>query len=63
VLNLDNYKDTLHYGQWINDAIVEDIAAGRCIVSDRAQLDAATAMLRSWANALMEAGRWIYAGS
>ena len=32
VLNLNNYKDTLHYGQWINDAIVEDIAAGSCAV-------------------------------
>ena len=26
MLDLNNYKDTLHYGQWINDAIVEDIA-------------------------------------
>lgn len=21
VLDLNNYKDTLHYGQWINDAM------------------------------------------
>jgi len=63
VLDLNNYKDTLHYGQWINDAIVEDIAAGSCVAASREQLDAATSKLRSWANALMEAGGWIYAGS
>lgn len=62
VLNLNNYKDTLHYGQWINDAIVEEIAAGSCAVMDPAQLDAATAQLRAWAGALMDAGRWIYQG-
>ncbi|MBQ4266134.1 MAG: hypothetical protein IJB85_11535 [Clostridia bacterium] len=63
VLNLDNYKDTLHYGQWINDAITESIAAGSSIVHDRAQLDAATAQLRTWAGELIAAGRWIYQGS
>jgi len=63
VLDLDNYKDTLHYGQWINDAIVEDIASKRCIVKSRDQLDAATAQLRAWADELMEAGQWIYDGS
>ena len=63
VLNLDNYKDTLHYGQWINDAIVEDIAAGRCAVESQDQLDRATAQLRIWANELIEAGRWLYQGS
>ena len=62
VLNLNNYKDTLHYGQWINDAIVNDVAAETCAVSDRAQLDAATEQLRVWAGELMAAGRWIYAG-
>ena len=63
VLNLDNYKDTLHYGQWINDAIVEDIAALRCVVTSRDQLDASTRQLRVWANELIAAGRWIYQGS
>ena len=62
VLDLNNYKDTLHYGQWINDAIVEAIADGSCAVTSRAQLDAATAQLRAWADALMRAGRWIYQG-
>ncbi|MBE5799978.1 MAG: hypothetical protein E7321_08530 [Clostridiales bacterium] len=63
VLNLNNYKDTLHYGQWINDAIVEDIAAGSCIVRRRDQLDTATEQLRAWAGELIAAGRWIYQGS
>ena len=63
VLNLDNYKDTLHYGQWINDAIVEDIAQGICTVENRAQLDASTAQLRAWANELIAAGRWLHQGS
>lgn len=63
VLNMDHYKDTLHYGQWINDAITQDIAAGRCAVEDRAQLDEATAKLRAWANELIAAGRWLYQGS
>ena len=63
VLNLDHYKDTLHYGQWINDAIVENIAQRSCIVESRAQLDASTAQLRAWANELIAAGRWLYQGS
>ena len=63
VLNLDNYKDTLHYGQWINDAVAEDIAAGSCVVTNRDQLDAATAQLRLWAGELIAAGRWVYQGS
>ena len=62
VLNLNNYKDTLHYGQWINDAIVEDIAEKTCAVTSRAQLDEHTAQLRAWANELIAAGRWIYQG-
>lgn len=62
VLDLNNYKDTLHYGQWINDAIVESIAVGECIVADRVQFDRATAQLRAWTDALMQAGRWIYQG-
>lgn len=60
VLNLYNYKDTLHYGQWINDAVAECIAAGDGVVLSRAQLDAATEQLSLWANALIDAGRWIY---
>jgi len=60
VLNLDNYKDTLHYGQWINDAMTVCIAKEENLIADRAQFDHATAQLRAWANALMDAGEWIY---
>lgn len=60
VLDLYNYKDTLHYGQWINDAITECIAAGDGLVGDRSRLDSATDQLRSWANALIDAGGWIF---
>ena len=63
VLNLDNYKDTLHYGQWINDAITQHIAAGENIVLSREQLDDATQKLHAWADELIAAGRWIYLGS
>ncbi len=60
VLDLDNYKDTLHYGQWINDKIVHCIAAGDGLVTSRAQLDASTDHLRAWANNLIAAGEWLY---
>lgn len=60
VLHMDNYKDTLHYGQWINDAIIESIAKEENLVSSRTQLDAATAQLRSWADELIAAGEWLY---
>lgn len=60
VLNLNNYKDTLHYGQWINDEIAACIARGEYAVTSRAQLDEATNRLRAWANELMTAGKWIY---
>ena len=60
VTNIDNYKDTLHYGQWINDAIVERIASGDGIVENRAQLDAASSRLRRWAEAMIAAGGWIF---
>ena len=59
-LNLDNYKDTLHYGQWINDAIVEDIAAGRCAVTERAMIAATNDALRRRAAEQLDAGGWIY---
>ena len=60
VLDLNNYKDTLHYGQWINDAMAECIAGGEYAVSSRETLDAATEKLRAWANAQIEAGGWIF---
>ena len=60
VLDLNNYKDTLHYGQWINDAIVECIARGEGVVASRETLDAATNQLRAWADAQIEAGGWVF---
>ena len=60
IKNISNYKDTLHYGQWINDAIAQAVADGENAVKDRAQLDAATQSLRRWALEMHAAGRWIY---
>lgn len=60
VTNLYNYKDTLHYGQWINDAIVQSIASGDGRVTGREALDRASATLRGWAQAMIDAGGWIF---
>ena len=60
VLDLSNYKDTLHYGQWINDAIVEEIASGESACTDRREIDQASETLRGWAHALIDAGGWIF---
>ena len=60
VLNLDNYKDTTHYGVWINDAITDAIASGEGIVSSRSRLDEATARLHTWADEQIAAGGWVF---
>lgn len=60
VLDLNNYKDTLHYGEWINDGITRCIARGEYAVTSRTQVDAATETLRGWADALIDAGKWIF---
>lgn len=60
VLDLSNYKDTLHYGQWINDAIIEEIAAGKSACADRSEIDHASETLRGWAHTLIDAGGWIF---
>ena len=60
VLDLSNYKDTTHYGAWINDAITDAIASGDGAVRSRAQLDAATRQLHAWADAQIAAGGWVY---
>ena len=59
-LNLDNYKDTLHYGSWINDAMVEAIAAGECAVTSREAVTEGSELLRTRALQQIEAGGWIY---
>ena len=48
--------DALHYGQWINDAITGMYCARRKRRADRETLDTATAQLRAWADAQIEAG-------
>lgn len=60
VTDLQNYKDTLHYGQWINDEIAVCLAEGDGLVTSRAALDEATGRLREWARAMVEAGGWIF---
>ncbi|MCR4706978.1 MAG: hypothetical protein K5746_03415 [Clostridiales bacterium] len=60
VLDLSNYKDTLHYGEWINSAIVEAIAEGDGLVASHEQLDAATDWLRARAEEQIEAGGWLW---
>ena len=60
VTDIENYKDTLHYGQWINDEIVACIASGDGAVESRTQLDEASERLRAWARALIDAGGWIF---
>ena len=31
--NLNNYKDEIHYGEWINSRMLEDMKAGRYLVT------------------------------
>ena len=60
VLNLDNYKDTTHYGQWINDALTDCIAAGEGVIASAEALQAHSEQLRAWADAQIQAGGWVY---
>ena len=60
VLNLDNYKDTLHYGQWVNDALTDCIASQDGLVVDSASFFDATRTLESWADRQIEAGGWVF---
>ncbi|MBR5287906.1 MAG: hypothetical protein IKU34_04855 [Clostridia bacterium] len=58
VTDIDNYKDPLHYAQWINDAIAECIARGENLVTDSAQIEDADAQLRAWVDMQLSGGRW-----
>ncbi|MBP3655817.1 MAG: hypothetical protein J6K32_03890 [Clostridia bacterium] len=60
VKTIANYKDTLHYGEWINEEIAACMAAGDGVVTSRRQLDDATELLRTWGLDMHAAGRWIY---
>ena len=31
--NLDNYMDTIHYGEWINDLILQSISEGKGLIT------------------------------
>ena len=58
VLNLDNYKDTTHYGEWINSAIIRSIAAEENLVTSREEFLNHSRLLSLWAELLMEARTW-----
>ena len=58
VLNLDNYKDTTHYGEWINSAIIRSIAAEENLVTSREEFLNHSRLLALWAELLMEARTW-----
>lgn len=60
VTDIDNYKDTLHYGAWINDAITECIAHEENLVTDASQIADASAQLRTWALAITENRKWVF---
>lgn len=60
VTDIDNYKDTLHYGAWINDAIAECIAREENLVTDANQIADASAQLRTWAQAITENRKWVF---
>ena len=60
VLNISNYKDTTHYGEWINDAITECISDNNHLVTERSVIESNSAKLSSWAHALHSAGHWIF---
>ncbi len=60
VLHASNYKDTTHYGEWINDAITDCIAAGDGAVTEQEMIARNNDKLRSWAHELHTARRWIF---
>ena len=60
VLDLSNYKDTTHYGIWINDAIGECIAKGEALITAPEQIETNSRQLHDWADSLIQAGKWIF---
>ena len=58
ILDLDQYIDDYHYGPAYNEAIAEDIAADRCRVTDAAQVEQGSAVLRSLVAQVQAAGKW-----
>ena len=60
ITDLSNYIDTGHYGPWINDAMIDAIAAGQNRVLSLADAQANDAVLRERTEELVLAGEWIY---
>ena len=60
ITDLSNYIDAGHYGPWINDAIIEAVAADEYRVLRLADVQANDAVLRERTEELALAGEWIY---
>ncbi len=60
VLHISNYKDTTHYGQWINDAITESIAKGENVPASLEEILRDNAQLTAWAESILEKGGWCF---
>ena len=58
ILNLDNYIDDHHYGPWINAAMAEDMAAGRCRAAGAEETRENSRVLRELVSQITAAGRW-----
>ena len=58
ILDLDNYIDDYHYGPWINEAIAEDIAAGRCRAEEAQAVRESSDIIRALNAQIVAAGRW-----
>lgn len=58
ILNLDHYIDTSHYGPWINDAMVEAVAADAYRVLDASTVQKNNQVLRDHLDYLVSCGTW-----
>lgn len=58
ITDLDNYIDAKHYGPWINDAIVERVAAGENRITDGAQAAQNDAVLCRYVDFVVARGAW-----
>ena len=58
VTDLDNYIDAWHYGPWINDAIVERVAAGKNRITDWTQARENDETLLRYVEYIEACGAW-----
>ena len=58
ILDLSHYIDDYHYGPEINAAMAEDIAAGRCRVTDPAEARESSAVITRLVDQVVAAGCW-----